>query len=181
MKTQEEQQKQRQIELKNLYKKWPDIKRYLKSLGCDALNAEDIFQEALVVFLRKKENPAFELTVDSFYYVKSTCRLLWMNETRKLQKIPSQELTDNLAEIEDDWWKKESKIRTIEKAIEKLGQQCQDILQLFYAKNWSMEAIAQKVGLRNDKVVKAQKYRCIQKAKELAEKAFATESDELFT
>jgi hypothetical protein len=39
-------------------------------------------------------------------------------------------------------------------------------LHLFYGLGLNMLDIAKKIGLRNEKVVKAQKYRCIQKAKE---------------
>ena len=53
--------------------------------------------------------------------------------------------------------------------MENIGQQCQEILQLFYGLGWSMVDIANKIGLRNENVVRVQKFRCIQKAKELAE------------
>ncbi len=167
---QTEQQGTRQSQLKNdlktLYKKWPDIRKYLKSKGCTVLDAEDLFQEALVIFCRKKEDPEFILTVEPFHYVKNTCKLLWYNEARRRQKNPQLELTGDVQVLDDDWFQKEMKIVSIEKALTKLGKQCQEILQLFYGLGWKMEEIAIKTGLRNDKVVKAQKYRCLQKAKE---------------
>lgn len=57
-------------------------------------------------------------------------------------------------------------LKHMESAIESLGKKCQEILQLFYGLGWNMVEVAQKVGLRNDKVAKAQKYRCLSKAKE---------------
>lgn len=156
-----------QQELKQLYRKWPDIRRYLKTLGCDSLSGEDIFQEALLIYVRKRESSDFELTVEPFFYVRNTCKLLWYNQARKEQKHGSAELPENIEAVEDAWFEKELKIREVESTLEKLGAQCQELLQLFYGLGWNMVDIAKKIGLRNDKVAKAQKYRCLQKAKEL--------------
>ena len=153
-------------DLKELYKKWPEIRRYLKSKGCQAMDAEDIFQEALVIFCRKKEDPGFVLSSEPFHYVKSTCKLLWYNEARKKQKNPGIALTPEIQAFEDDWFQKEMKLVSVEKALKRLGKQCQQILQMFYGLGFRMDEIAQEIGLRNDKVAKVQKYRCLQKAKE---------------
>ena len=156
-------------ELKKLYKKWPEMKRFLATIGCFTVDAEDIFQEALVVFARKREDTSFVLTVEPFYYVKSTCKLLWYNQARKQNKCPTVELSNKEIAMDDSWFQKEMKLRTIENALKDLGKQCQEILELFYGLGWNMVDIAKKIGLRNDKVVKTQKYRCLQKAKELTE------------
>lgn len=162
-------------ELKALYKKWPDVKRFLSTLGCDNVNAEDIFQEALVIYVRKKDDQSFVLTVDPYFYVRNTCKLIWYNQSRKEGRNPTFELETDVISQEDEWFEKEVKISLVEKAIQQLGNQCRQILELFYGSGESMSFIAQKVGLRNEKVAKAQKYRCLQKAKENA-KALEVES-----
>lgn len=156
-------------ELKTLYKQWPDIRKFLKSKGCPATDAEDLFQEALVIFCRKKQETDFLLSVEPFHYVKNICKLLWYNEARRRQKHPGIELTPDMQAPENDWMQREMQMIGIEKALGKLGRQCQEILQLFYGLGWKMDAIARKTGLRSDKVVKAQKYRCLHKAKELVQ------------
>jgi RNA polymerase sigma factor (sigma-70 family) len=155
-------------QLKELYKKWPEVRRFLSKLGCDASNAEDIFQEALVIFVRKNQDQSFTLTVEPIFYVRNTCKLLWYNQSRKQGKYPTFELDHDVIALNDDWYQKEVQLGIIEKAIEQLGEQCQQILQLFYGAGKAMSEIAKKVGLRNEQVVKAQKYRCLQKAKEHA-------------
>lgn len=161
-------QNELQQELKALYKKWPEIKRFMKSIGCKKNDAEDLFQEALVIYCRKKEDPEFKLTTDPFFYVRNTCKLLWYNQSRKEGKQQTFELEKDIAELDDDWFQKEMKLSRVEKAIQLLGEQCRELLQLFYGFGWNMTDIAKKIGLRNDKVAKAQKYRCLQKAKENA-------------
>jgi len=163
-------QKEISQELKQLYKAWPETKRFLKTLGCASSNAEDLFQEALIIFVRKKEDPNFVLTVEPFFYVKNTCKLLWFNQSRKERKYGFNEISEDFHEDEQDpWFEKEMKLRTIELAMQKIGKQCQELLQLFYGLGWSMVEIAKKLDLRNDKVAKAQKYRCINKVKDQLE------------
>lgn len=162
--------KEMERELSALYKRWPEVRKYLKLLGCERVEAEDIFQEALLIYSRKRQTPDFELTVDAFFYVKNTCKLIWYNSARKVQRRggPALEITD-VPEVQDPWMEKEMKLSAAEKAVSMLGKQCQELIELFYVKKWSMQAIAEKVGLRNEKVAKVQKYRCLQKAKELVQ------------
>jgi RNA polymerase sigma factor (sigma-70 family) len=152
---------------KELYDSWPDIKRFMKTVGCGSTDAEDIFQEALLIFMRKLEDPSFELTVAPFHYVKNTCKLLWYNQARKQAKHQKIELDENVAELDDDWFQKELKLRSVEDAISKIGAQCQDLLKMFYGLGKSMVEIAKKLGMRSDNVAKVQKYRCINKVKDI--------------
>jgi len=155
-----------EIELRKLYKRFPEIKRFLISLGCPTIETEDIFQEGLLIFSRKIKDENFELTVDPFFYVRNICKLLWYNQSRKNSKSSFVELNEDLLAIDQsDWFQEEMRLKKIETALSQLGKQCQELLQLFYGLGMNMIEIAKKVGLRNDKVVKTQKYRCIQKAK----------------
>ncbi len=167
--------------LRDLYRKWPDIKRHLKTLGCSATDAEDIFQEALLIFMRKLEDPAFELTVQPFFYVKNTCKFLWYNLSRKESKHRKVELSDNFAEFEGEWFQKEMKLRSIESALSRIGKQCQELLKRFYGLGESMSDIARKLGLRNDKVAKVQKYRCITKVKDLIRESETNKTEDTWT
>jgi RNA polymerase sigma factor (sigma-70 family) len=153
--------------LKRLYKQWPQIRAFLKGVGCDKLNAEDIFQEALLIYIRKTETVDFQLTVDHYFYLRNTCKLLWYNQARKQSKQGTTVLDSDVEALNDDWMNKELKLQSIEVALKQLGNQCRELLELFYGLGMSMVDIAIKLGLRNDKVAKAQKYRCLQKAKEL--------------
>lgn len=160
--------KENEKELQQLYKKLPEVKRFLHTFGCRSLDSEDIFQEALLIYTRKKQEATFTLSVEPIHYVKNICKLLWYNQARKTGKQNSVELSDDLLVIESStWFQKEMALQVVEQTLAKLGKQCQEILQLVYGLGWNMVEVAKKVGLRNDKVAKAQKYRCIQKAKEL--------------
>jgi RNA polymerase sigma factor (sigma-70 family) len=162
---------ERTAELKKLYRKFPDFKRHVQSFGCPAKEVEDIFQEALVIFCRKAEDPKFELTVDPFHYVKQVGKFLWLNQARKT-KI-DMEFNDGIEipEASTDFLEKEIRLRKVESALEQLGDQCRNIINSFYALGMSMVDIAKKFNLRNEKVAKVLKHRCLQKAKTIANAA----------
>ncbi len=158
-----------QKEINLLYKQFKEVKGLLRTLGCDSVTAEDIFQEALIIYLRRKEEPGFEFTQDPIYYIKNTCKYLWFSQSRKAQKMPSSDLSEDIGEAESNWIEKEIHFKALEKALTRIDEKCRELLHLFYGLGWNMVDIAKKIGLRNDKVAKAQKYRCIQKAKELVQ------------
>lgn len=163
-------------ELSVLYKHFPEVKRLLRSFGCDGVTAEDIFQEALIIYLRKKNDPGFDFQLAPIHFIKQTCKLLWYNAARKEQK---QELIRSESgrkifhpdEEPDAWMEQELQYKQLESALSKIGKQCRELLHLFYGLGWSMMEIAKKLDFRNDKVAKAQKYRCVQKAKDLVQEA----------
>lgn len=159
-------------EIKQLYKHFPMVRNLLSSLGCDKETAEDLFQEALIIYINRKKDTAFKFELEPIHFVKQTSKLLWYNEARKRQKqvdtiIPSEEL-------EEDWFQKEMLHQQLEKAISKLGDQCKELLQLFYGFGNSMAEIAEKLHFRNEQVAKSQKYRCLQKAKDLVKEQEVT-------
>lgn len=156
-------------ELAEAYRKFPVVRKYLWELGCDKLTAEDLFQEACLIYVRKRQDQTFQLTSDPILYIRNTCKLLWFNQTRKDKKIQSDELVSLEISVEDvDFLEKEEKLVHVEKAISQIGKKCQELLEMFYGFGKSMTEIAKKLDFRNEKVAKAQKYKCLQKAKDFA-------------
>lgn len=158
-------------ELDILYKRWPEVKRFLKSKGCKVPDAEDIFQEALLIYTRKLNEPDFELTTDPFNYVMNTSKFLWYNQSRKENKYRYTEIHENVSSEEEEWITKELKLSKIEKALSQIGEKCQKLLQLLYDHGLSMSEIAERIGLRNGNAAKVQKFRCIQKVKDIVMKS----------
>ena len=155
-------------EISSLYKQFPEVKRLLHSFGCDPITAEDIFQEALIIYLKKKNDSKFEFQLEPIHFIKQTCKFLWFNQARKEQKQTIEVAEDNFSDsCSAQWMEKELLYKQLESALTKIGERCRKLLHLFYGLGWNMIDIAKKLDFRSDKVAKAQKYRCIQKAKEL--------------
>ena len=61
----------------------------------------------------------------------------------------------------------DSQMRVIKDAFKKLGQQCQNVLRLFYYEEKKLDEIQSILNYTNKDVLKAQKSRCLKQLKEL--------------
>jgi RNA polymerase sigma factor (sigma-70 family) len=157
----------RQKSFVQLYKGFPVVKKLIQSKGGTAEQAEDVFQEALIIFYKKASAPAFELTASISTYVYSVARFLWKDELKKnglkydTAEVENLKFESELEEIAQ----KEKKFQVMEEVLNSIGEKCLEILQLFYYKGFSMKEIARQVDLKSEKVAKNQKYKCLERAR----------------
>lgn len=155
--------------LVRLYRYWPKVETLILSKGGSKEEAQDIFQEALIVFCKKVKQTDFKLTASIDTYLYSVSRLLWKNESRKKGRQVTEGLEGQLPAGEEEdlsnFLEQEERIKKAESVIAGLSERCQEILVLFYHKAMRMAAIAQKMGFSSEKVAKNQKYKCLEHAK----------------
>jgi len=156
--------------LKELYQYYPVVRQLILKNSGNKHDAEDIYQEALIIFCRKVKGKDFQLTSSLKTFLYSISRLQWLNELRKRKK---EMVKDDVGELPESDWEKlneylheEEKFRKAENAMLKLGGKCRKLLQLFYSENKSFKEIADALGFSDEKVAKNQKYRCMEKARE---------------
>lgn len=160
----------RQKAFVQLYKGFPTVKKLIQSKGGTAEEAEDVFQEALIIFYKKAIQPDFELTAKISTYLYSVSRFLWKDEQKKKGLEYGTEEVENIkfeSELEEIA-QKEKKFLVIEEVLNSIGEKCLKILQLFYYKGLSMKEIARQVDLKSEKVTKNQKYKCLERARKMA-------------
>jgi RNA polymerase sigma factor (sigma-70 family) len=160
-----------------LYKYFPVVKKMILSNGGRPEDAEDIYQDALIVFYKKAGNPEFKLTSTINTYLYSIARFMWKDELRKKAQhsftdildvhLPDEEFT---AEVET-----ENKYKPAEKVIADLGERCKELLLLFYFESLKLKDIAKKMGYNSENTAKNQKYKCLETAKNRL-KALQTEN-----
>jgi RNA polymerase sigma factor (sigma-70 family) len=151
-----------------LYAYFPVIKKLVLKNSGSKQDAEDVYQEALIILMNKLQNPEFKLTSSLNTYVYSVCRFLWNDELKKKNKKISIEIKGNESFLEEDVipTKDEHDQKLAEKAFDLLGEKCKDLLRLFYFKKMNLKDVAAKLGFGSENVAKNQKYRCLEKAKE---------------
>ncbi len=159
--------------LKKLYKdNYPSIAHFvLNNSGTDT-EAKDVYQESIIVFYEKIQNPAFQLNclVKTFLY--SVARRLWFKrlseKNRYVGKITDYEDFVDFSEAEtENIHEGEERFRQMEQALEQIGEPCQTILKDFYIHKHSMQEIAEKMGYTGTDNAKTQKYKCLQRLKKL--------------
>lgn len=143
------------------------VRNYIIKNNGNKEEADDIFQEAIVIFFLKVKDQSFDETqsIDGFIYIIS--RNLWINRVKRMARHKDYETYlqhnepvdtgDQLSEMVD-----QEKATAMEQVFAMLEEKCRLILKYAIYDRLSMKEISEKMGHKNDKVSKAQHYRCKQ-------------------
>lgn len=128
-------------------------------------DAEDIFQEALIVVFRKlKDEPEFSLDAAFSTYIYSISRLLWLKTLKNIRKIEIDPLNRDLEEriefeepspVED----KDLRMAIYQRTLLKIPEDCQKILRLS-TQDISSREIANQLGFRSEGYVRKRRHFC---------------------
>lgn len=138
-------------------------------------DAQDIFQEALIVIYQKTTSSDFEFTSSFKNYFFGICRMLWLKKISKgnLEDAIYNEELAGIKELlfEDDMMDEvginahDLMMGLYQKHYLMMNEECRKILRLYFQKVPFTE-IAEVVGLSNEKYAKARKYDCKEKLKQ---------------
>ncbi len=147
---------------KNFYSK---INFFIKKNSGDDDDANDVFQEAIIIIFRKLK--ANELVLDCTFetYLYSVCRFLWLKQLEK-RKVEKEKIKDNHEyhdDIYDDGLERvvdlNERYKLYQKHFTNLGKDCQKVLQLYFDKV-PLKNIAQIMGFKSEKYAKKRKFKC---------------------
>ena len=156
-----------------LYKKYYRMmtKMVLSNSGTEE-EAQDIYQEALIVFWQKAVSGNLVLTSKISTFLYSICLNLWRKELDRKSRL-SHEEKDGSVEMDVS---RDERIKIINECINDLGTTCKKILKYFYFDQMSMSNIALNLGFANTDTAKTKKYKCKKRLDELVKTRY-TESD----
>jgi RNA polymerase sigma factor (sigma-70 family) len=154
------------IILQYIYKNfYSAINFFVKKNNGDDDDANDVFQEAIIIIYRKLK--ANDLVLDCTFetYLYSVCRFLWLKQLDK-RRMEKEKIKDNHEyndDIYDDGFEKvvdlNDRYRLYQKHFANLGTDCQKILQLYFDKV-PLRNIAQIMGFKSEKYAKKRKFKC---------------------
>ncbi|MEN9569796.1 MAG: hypothetical protein RL172_1027 [Bacteroidota bacterium] len=158
-----------------LYKFYfPSVANYITQHFGSTEDAEDIFQEAVMVLLQKIRGTNFVLTASLKTYLFAIAKNLWLKRLRDDKLIT----VDNI-----DKYQQESEQFTVELKPEptreeklsfwltKITANCQRILKAIFFYKEPMGSLMQKMGWKNKHTAANQQYKCIQQVKKEKDKA----------
>jgi RNA polymerase sigma factor (sigma-70 family) len=172
--------------LEYLYQSFEKTSKGLQKLGAEENHTKDIFQEAILVFYHQAQKNDFELSCQPSTYLFGICQNIFRNKRRKEAKQNTFSDTDFLREFSDkthfenveeneefnetnNIYKSEEATSVLRKILSELGEPCKKLLTGYYVDKFSMKELAKKLGYNSDLTAKAQKYKCLQRAKKLAQ------------
>ncbi|QZE13257.1 sigma-70 family RNA polymerase sigma factor [Halosquirtibacter laminarini] len=159
-------QSQNHVVLHSIYRSsFRIVSLYIQRNSGTEEDANDIFQEALIVVYRKVQEPSFSLTCSFETYLYAICRNLWLKELHNRDRIPQELIGDalfNEFELEDDIENvilMNDRYRLYQKHFELMGEDCKKLMTLFL-KKVPLKDIARVMGLKSEQYAKKKKFRC---------------------
>lgn len=127
-------------------------------------DAEDIFQEALIVLVKKLREQTFELNVKVSSYLYAVATKMWLYKLRSRKGIyENPDFLENQMDLNislGDSDNQEAHFAIVEHTMSILKEECRKMLSLFYFERKSMIEISGLLGYSQD-FVKVKKSRCM--------------------
>ncbi len=154
---------------------------YFSSLSWYVMNnsgsrqdAEDIFQEVVITFIRLVQEGKFrgESSIKTFLF--SLNRHAWLNELKRRNRAMAREerfeseLDRHEADVSYFICDRESRKR-LDELMRQLGENCRTILQLYYFDDLSLKDILHQLHYESEQAVRNKKYKCMKQLRELIE------------
>lgn len=154
-----------QAELGMIYEEYRSefIQWIMKEFQCSSDDSKDIYQLSILIFYDNVKSGKLEHLMSSIKtYLFGIGKNVARDNMRKAQR--STPITDNqerwLKEYlvdEPDSTVEDEAFSAAKKALEKLGQPCQRLIELFYYERKSMEEISAMMSYKNSETAKNQK------------------------
>ncbi|HZI00728.1 MAG TPA: sigma-70 family RNA polymerase sigma factor [Flavisolibacter sp.] len=142
---------------------FPSTANYIKQNSGSDQDAEDNFQETIIILLNKVRQPDFVLTSSLKTYLFSISKNLWLKKIRDAKRlnldtdlaaVPAQHLDNETGENNN-----EEKITTW---LDKITAHCKRILKAIFFLGEPMDSLMTKMGWKNKHTASNQKYKCIE-------------------
>ena len=143
---------------------YPKIRDYVIQNSGSIADAQDIFQDGVVVLLEKVKTPEFEFTCKVGTYLYSCCRNLWLKQLRKTNREINSEYYE-IYDVEDVSLleEPENHLEKLAPILAKLSESCIKLFKAFYYECKTWDVIADEFGYTSTNSAKNQKYKCLKK------------------
>lgn len=147
-----------------LYKTlYPRTKHYIRQNGGTETDAEDIFQNAVIIFYKYVKQGKFKEEYEIRGFIYTVCKNLWIKEVRKrgkLLQIPQADLEVPSEEETEEALMTEEREELVRGIFHKMSERCRQIFYYAFYLGLNTSEIARKTGMANEDTVKSRKYKC---------------------
>lgn len=142
---------------------FPQVARMVRALGGNQVDAEDIFQDCLLVLYEKSLSGKLNIQSSINAYVLGIAKHLWVrqqrNDTHLLELNPQINIPETTFHVPE-----RPKLRFF-KLMEAVGKKCMELLQAFYYQHLSAQQLADDFGFRSARSATVQKHKCLEKVR----------------
>ncbi|GCC51306.1 sigma-70 family RNA polymerase sigma factor [Chryseotalea sanaruensis] len=148
---------------------YPGIEKFVKQNSGTPADAEDVFQETIMVLLEKVPKKDFVLTSSIKTYITAIAHNIWLKRLRDAKQITRLELNYELEDMTlAEWEQHEEKItqrNLLQRIFDKLTRHCVVFLTKTFLSGASREQLMEEMGYKNAHTFDNQKYKCLEQAR----------------
>ena len=156
---------------KELYKNYfPYVKRFIiNNNGSDA-DAEDVFQDTMIILLEKLRMDDFVITASVKSYIMGIAKNIWLKKIRNSFKVT--EITDDhtnkfYQEIDIIIQQEKTYFEKLNDYLHKITNHCKGLIHDMFFKNKTIEQIQTDYGYKTRHNALNQKYKCVEQIRKL--------------
>ena len=165
--------------LTQLYRRaFPAVRRHVARHGGTAQDAQDVFQDALVLLYEQAVGGTLVLTAAPATYLLGIGRNLWRHELRRRARLPQQDLPAGLEPPAAEDPEATAPAFAVLDYVEQLGEKCRRVLLDFYYFQQPLTQIAETNGYRSVRSATVQKFKCLERLRDSVRRAFRAETIE---
>ena len=169
----------REQALTQLYRRaFPTVRRYVCRHGGTAHDAQDVFQDALVVLYEQATGGTLALTAAPGTYLVGIARNRWHHEQRRRARLPHEALPDEMETLSKESEDSTTPDFAVLDYVARLGEKCRNVLLAFYYFQQPLTQIAGTHGYRSVRSATVQKFKCLERLRESVRAAFRAETIE---
>lgn len=162
--------------LTQLYRRaFPAVQRLVRRQGGSPDDAQDVFQDALVVLYEQAVAGTLMLTASASTYLVGVSRHLWQHELRRRARLPHEPLPDDLGPLLADAPAAEETAFAVLDYVQQLSDKCREVLLAFYYFQQPLTQIAATHGYRSVRSATVQKFKCLERLREKVRAVFTHE------
>ena len=147
------------------------VKNYVMKNNGTQQDAKDVCQDAFMVLWKKASRLEgnFKTESEASGFLYQVAKNKWLDElgSSRVKKRNSIENMDFSEEPQNDENIYNEQLGKMKKSFNMLGEQCRELLQMFYYRRKNMNEIGNEMNL-DEASARNKKYRCMKKLKELA-------------
>lgn len=155
--------------LEYLYQKyWPMIAHFVRLNQGQPKEAEDLFQDGIIILYEKLLNKDFFLRYSLKTYLYAICRNQWLKKLRSKKNFKIIDLDDTLENIPELTVEDEEDLpddKEMYQAIQNLKDPCYTLIIGYYYQKMSLEQLAKVLHYSSANVAKQRKFHCLERLK----------------
>jgi DNA-directed RNA polymerase specialized sigma24 family protein len=167
---------ERKILFMQLYQQaFPLVAKYVQAMGGSFEEAKDVFQDALVIYYEKLVTTGLTLKFSERSYIIGIAKHCWSKKNKLNNRYTS--LPDSLQGLAMEESAGSSSAEKLFELLNTSGRKCMELLSAFYYHKLPMQKIASMFGFSGERSATVQKYKCLEKVRDIVKNKSLTYED----